>query len=805
MKNSAVLILFIFFSVTLPAQNIQSWIDAKKPLLFEKLYVHVDREFYSPGDTIWMKVYQVNGITHKLNANFRNVFVQLVSEEGKVVKDLMLFSVHGQATGEFKTASLQNGMYTIRAYTKYLKNFGEDAFFYKKIRVTKSRNPAVDLTNKEQIDLAAKAQTERPKIDVAFLPEGGDLVLNAVNTVAFKAINSKGKGIFVRGKIRNENGDTITSFVTSYLGMGKFNLMPEDGKTYYATIDQNPELKIPLPLAKENGICLNYFEKEESLMCTISANMKGNKYPVFYLVASHKGSVLFNQKVEMTDFSQVVRLSRNLFPDGISKITLLDTITNPLAERLIFVNNHKADLLSFRMNRNEFKSREEVKIDVDALLEPGDSITSTLSVAVVNRNYFSTGQNSQNIKSYLLLDSDLKGAIESPASFFSSDEFHTSTEKLDLLMLVHGWRTYLWDDIEKIKTPSFNDWNDAGITISGSVKKLLWNAPAPEAEIFLDYVNRKFRVGQTTSNLNGRFYFERIYLLEKYGVMLNARTRNGTANAEIMLDPLPKLDSVINASRLESNCFDLDWNPDFLNANTSRLNKEMEYNPENGSILLEGVNVVKKRSTLSRSFGEYPWTDKTFNITMGDYSFYNVIDYLVDKVTSFTNSGDGVMMKHKPVKFKVDGMDFDLRDVLTIHMNDIESIDLLDPITYANFTFGTLGASNGAGLIAIYRKDVPDIRQSDAYVKGRIVPKINGFYRSVEFYSPKYTIENISSPKPDFRPTLFWNPELNLENGKASLDFFTSDEPGQYVVFVEGISKNGKICFGTTGFSVNKK
>ena len=68
MKKLTVLTLFVLsVLVNLSAQDIESRITAKKPLLFEKLYVHVDREFYSPGDVIWMKVYQVNGITHQLN------------------------------------------------------------------------------------------------------------------------------------------------------------------------------------------------------------------------------------------------------------------------------------------------------------------------------------------------------------------------------------------------------------------------------------------------------------------------------------------------------------------------------------------------------------------------------------------------------------------------------------------------------------------------------------------------------------------------------------------------------------------
>jgi len=172
-----------------------------------------------------MKAYQVNGISHQLNSNFRNIFVQLVAEDGRMVKDMILLSIKGQTKGSFNTQSLPEGMYTIRAFTKYLENFGEEAYFHKKIWINGKLNT---------VTIGKKEQELHPKIEVAFLPEGGNMVLNTVNAVAFKAIDEKGRGVSMSGKILDDLGDTITSFSTSYLGMGKFLMMPVDDRTYYA-------------------------------------------------------------------------------------------------------------------------------------------------------------------------------------------------------------------------------------------------------------------------------------------------------------------------------------------------------------------------------------------------------------------------------------------------------------------------------------------------------------------------------------------------------------------------------------------
>ena len=796
MKKLTVLTLFILFLlVNLSAQVIKSGIDAKKQLLFEKLYVHVDREFYSPGDIIWMKIYQVNGITHQLNANYRNISVQLVSDKGKVVQDIILFSINGQAAGEFRTDSL-NGMYTIRASTRYLENFGEEACFHQKIWINKTFISP---------DVSEVTQPEDSKIDLAFLPEGGSLILNASNTVAFKAINLKGRGIYVSGQIRNERGDTLTSFNTTYLGMGKFNLMPEEGMAYYATIDQYPGLKFSLPQAQKEGLCLKSEEKDNALIFEISANMKASSYPAFYFIASHKGSVLFQQKIRMTDYTQAVKVIKNLFPDGISKITLTDTTMAPMAERLLYVDSKKGDVLSLKLNQKEFSTREAVKIDVNSALEPGDTINSNMLVAVVNRNYFSTGGRDQNIKSYLLLDSDLKGAIESPASYFVDDKYHTSAEKMDLLMLVHGWRTYIWDDVVKTPSPSLEDWNDAGITVSGHVKRILWKSPAPGATVALDYAFKKFTIGQTTADQFGRFSFKHIYLLEDLKVMLNARAKDGTRNAEILLDPVPKKDSVVLSP---NTCLDIDLNSDFMKENSAKRMKEMQFNPLAGSILLAGIDVVqKKNDAIVRSGGAYPWADNTLTISRKDYSYLSLIDYLRAKIPSFTDYGDEILLRGKPVTFMVDGLDgqYSLRDIRTLKMNEIETIDILNPGFRIGFSPDFLGNVNQAGMIAIYKKALPDVMQTDIYVKGRLVPTIKGFTLPKKFYSPEYTLENIKTAQFDFRPTLYWNPDVNFANGKSTIEFFTSDIPADYVVYVEGITKKGKICFGTTDFKVSKK
>ncbi|HAL83687.1 MAG TPA: hypothetical protein DCO83_16810, partial [Mucilaginibacter sp.] len=121
---------------------------------------------------------------------------------------------------------------------------------------------------------------------------------------------------------------------------------PVDDRTYYATIDRYPEMKIKLEPALADGIAVNYKEKGNLLRFVLSSNMKLNSRRSFYFVASYKGIALFHSRIEMNDITQLLDLSKSQFPKGISKITLLDSTLNQFAERLIFVGDGNDDLIN---------------------------------------------------------------------------------------------------------------------------------------------------------------------------------------------------------------------------------------------------------------------------------------------------------------------------------------------------------------------------------------------------------------------------------------------------------------------------
>ena len=69
----------------------------------------------------------------------------------------------------------------------------------------------------------------------------------------------------------------------------------------------------------------------------------------------------------------------------------------------------------------------------------------------------------------------------------------------------------------------------------------------------------------------------------------------------------------------------------------------------------------------------------------------------------------------------------------------------------------------------------------------------DGLQLQREFYSPRYdTAKQLESRLPDGRTLLYWNPNLQTDaSGHNRTEFYTSDQPGTYLVEVNGLSKDG--------------
>jgi TonB-dependent SusC/RagA subfamily outer membrane receptor len=105
---------------------------------WEKLYLHIDRPIYKPGDDIWFKVYLTDGTTNRPTNIDDIVYVELINPKGSVEKKLVLQVISGICFGNFAlNENAAGGLYKVKAYTNWMINFGNDYAFEKEIQVQK--------------------------------------------------------------------------------------------------------------------------------------------------------------------------------------------------------------------------------------------------------------------------------------------------------------------------------------------------------------------------------------------------------------------------------------------------------------------------------------------------------------------------------------------------------------------------------------------------------------------------------------------------------------------------------------------
>ncbi len=134
---------FFLFNVAVHAQEMSN--DSIQNLFLEqlalypqeKMYVQTDKPAYVSGETVWLRVHLVDALLLKQANASRYVYVELINPLAGVVSRVMLRSDSlGCFYGNVKLdKSLPEGSYTLRAYTRFMQNQGEDYFFRKQVYI----------------------------------------------------------------------------------------------------------------------------------------------------------------------------------------------------------------------------------------------------------------------------------------------------------------------------------------------------------------------------------------------------------------------------------------------------------------------------------------------------------------------------------------------------------------------------------------------------------------------------------------------------------------------------------------------
>jgi hypothetical protein len=476
--KAALFLLFSFLVLNSSMANFSDSFPLKQThVTIEKVYLQTDRDFYFVGDTICFKVFLLSGRSLSLVSDLQNLYVELIDGKGSVAQKQILLCEYGQASGSITISDNSvTGPFVIRAYTDFQKNYGEDLFFHKTIRISESKN-SIELESVQQAD-----KIQNPEIDVSFFPEGGFLLTGTQNLIAFKAVDQKGIGIPISGKVLNCHEEAVVFFRTVYKGMGRTSFSPEKGETYTVRIDGYPDFTFQFEDIRSEAMKLTMLEQnQEEVTLRILSNSIKPYRETYYVVCYSRDSLLFKKKIAYKG-TMKLKVETKAMLGGINRFILLNKEYEPVSERLVFVDNLELNNLEIITSQIEFDTRSPVQLEILDDKAISDYSYSNLSITVVNENSLVAGGENLHIASYLFLDSELKGYIESPADYFVDDMYINSNYKLNLLMLTNGWRNYL-NNLTEADPDDLAYHRTVGITIKGNAERLVGKKPVVEGDI----------------------------------------------------------------------------------------------------------------------------------------------------------------------------------------------------------------------------------------------------------------------------------------------------------------------------------
>ena len=438
----------------------------------EKVYVQTDNTCYFVGATLWYKAFVLRADDHRPTDMSKILYVELLSPDGVLVeRQRVIVSPKGMTCGQFALPdSLYSGYYEIRAYTRWMLNFNvsqknytrDDKYKFYSNQMAKDYFRDWEGLYSRVLPVFSKPATagdydgkymygrpkqemeyvEKPRLEVSFYPEGGNLVEGKTCRMAFEITDRDGQALSLKGQLSDG-----TPLAVGYLGRGIVTFVPNGQK---ASFEWNGKTwDFDLPKAQPTGVAMQYNDGKVS--------WENVGVQVAAVAVTCRGRLRY---FERTSHNEAV-IPADSLSSGVNELLLLDSEARILASRLFFADRGDAvQTINVSSDKLDYMPFEPINISVT-----GAQPHMPLALSVRDRRTDDTSYDDGNMYTELLLCSDLRGFIPSPAYYFSSSE-PSRRNDLDLLLMVQGWRRY-----ERV--PMLRYTPEHTLTYEGTVNKML--------------------------------------------------------------------------------------------------------------------------------------------------------------------------------------------------------------------------------------------------------------------------------------------------------------------------------------------
>lgn len=852
----------------------------------ERVYVHMDKEVYQPGDTMYIAAYVTERLSQKLGSQANTLWGMITEPNGDIVIKERFLMVGGKAKGQFVIPEgTENGIYQLNAFTNWQKNLSGEGVFVGRFEVRSLKTPTVRWGIEElhkayapgdtvDIKVALKNAAYEPiaeqkieatfgnekyklatdetgmanlkflimdttksihpidfwgylssykradykdetfsiplaihsrKADLQFLPESGYMVDGIPSKIGFKATDSNGHPIAINGMLKDSQGSLVSVVQTIHDGMGYFNIVPRKAETYtFESFSHDYDFSdVKFPEILTTGLTLKFLKMDDT---TAYIKILHNflEAPGGSININHSGFSYLLAQGKFLSGTHIEVPIRDL-PAGIMRVTFFDTLEQPMAERLVFVNKHKILRFNPNLNHTFLRTRKPSILDVHVTDFRGKPVKTHLSISVIDSVYcLGEFTKASSIVSSYLLHSELKGTIPDPEFYFTGEN---KEPYLDLLMITHGWRRFSWyKSIRNYREETKKMINHD--KVEGQLLKR--GEPVNDGQVTFIALS-----GMPPKSVNvdstGKFWFMPRY--DTYfapDLLLKATSEKYKERVDIKIMPYDSLKNVAMARIGFKGLAE-------ENAYMQKVLAEKATEPQQKFMLgdtklLEMVNVTAtKKDEFANSPKEMFGASRTYYKTYKDFDFMTdfsslvqqtapniMIDYSSGRASFLgANSSMGTTTSSDP--YSGPGLLLVIDDIArgkVLNEFDYLTIDDILDITVirGNEAFYMYGAQANEGAIIVRtRIDATPNSQNSIFDK-RNMEVLPAYCFEREFYAPKYdTFEKLNDPVPNLRTTIYWqNDVVTDENGNATIEWYNNDLTGAKVIRIEAFGENGQ-------------
>jgi hypothetical protein len=447
---------------------------------------------------------------------------------------------------------------------------------------------------------------------------------------------------------------------------------------------------------------------------------------------------------------------------------IIDDKGQTLAKRLVY-NEPPSIILSIQTEKSVYPLRDSVRINISATDSEGNLVESDIMISVVKS--FSVSRSNDQLNSIAQLPGPTATVYRS-ASASINDQLIFYTIDEDFIAK---------NDVNEHNPVYLPEYE--GHIISGSIFSSVTGRPLANENIVLSFVGKSSLCRFTKTDDEGRFLFiisesgRNEIVIQPFRPELSdyyVELRNPFPEALNKYKPEPLFIDTAALSEINNAIISMQIQDLYKSLESSGVSApEQSYFPDfYGEPDFEmRLATYIELSSLKEVIKEL--VPGLFTFTRKDTSFFSLI-YSLEEASSSTNPF--VLVDGVPVN--------DHNAVLKINPEEIEQIKVLntkffiqDIVLEGIVDFTTIQGNLNTPVLGI-----PVFRQ-----------EFEALQPASLFYSPEYSSASQKESRiPDFRNTLYWNPNVRTDkSGTAKVDFFTSDEAGNYDILIEGFTSEG--------------